>query len=127
MLTIVILYLFYNAGLLEVADTKRKEIAIGFIDDVVFLAAGPNLEHSHCRIADMMERPRGGLFWSSMHNSLFEPDKLQLVDFTRKRKPSRQPGQCTSPLTHPPLTLRAHTITPTQSCKYLGIILDQEL
>ena len=40
----VILYLFYNSGLLEVASAANKELAPGFIDDVVFLTAGPVLE-----------------------------------------------------------------------------------
>ena len=82
----VVLYLYYNAGLLEVANTREKELAPGFIDNVVFLAAGPNLEHMHKKVANMMERPGGGLHWSNTHNSLFEPDTLQLVDFTQKHE-----------------------------------------
>ena len=82
----IILYLFYNAGLLEVAKEPAKELAPGFIDDIVYLVAGPDLESTHSKIADMMERPEGGLHWSSTHNSPFEPDKLRLVDFTRKRE-----------------------------------------
>ena len=75
----------------------------------------------------MMERPKGGTHWSATHNSHFEPDKLQLVDFTRKREPPMQPGQRTVPLLRPPLKLGTQTIKPVQSYKYLGVILDQEL
>lgn len=56
----VILYLHYNAGLLEVAGTFKGELAPGFIDYLVYLAVGPDLEHAHSRIVDMMERPLGG-------------------------------------------------------------------
>ena len=56
----VVLYLYYNTGLLEIANTVDKELAPGFIDDVV-LAAGPNLEYTHKKVVDMMERPGGSL------------------------------------------------------------------
>ena len=123
----VILYLLYNTGLIEVANTAAKELAPGFIDDIIFLAAGPDLEHTHRKITDMMERPGGGNQWSISHSSLFEPDKLRLVDFTRKREASKHPGPRTVPLTRPALTLGTQTIHPAQSYKYLGVILDQEL
>ena len=74
-----------------------------------------------------MDQPEGGLQWSNTHNSHFKPDKLQLVDFTRKRTPTGQTGQCTTPITRPPLTLGTREIAPSSSYKYLGVILDQEL
>lgn len=123
----VILYLFYNSGLLEVASATAKEMALGFIDDVVFLAAGPDLESTHRKVADMMERPNGGMHWSATHSSLFKPDKFHLVDFTHKRESSRQPGQKITPIAHPVLSLGTQKISPVQSYKYLGVILDQEL
>lgn len=123
----VILYLHYNAGLIEVAQTTKGELATGFIDDVVYLASGPDLECTHRKIVDMMERPQGGFHWSATHSSSFEPDKLRLVDFTRRREPTSHPGCPTAPITRPPLTLRQQRITPMHSYKYLGVVLDQEL
>ena len=88
----VILYLHYNAGLLEVARMNEGELATGFIDNVVYLAAGPDLGYTHRKVANMMERPQGGFHWSTTHNSQFEPDKLRLVDFTWRREPTSHPG-----------------------------------
>ena len=124
---LVILYLHYNVGLLEVARMEDKELAPGFIDDVVYLDAGPDLEHMHRKIADMMRRPGSGMEWSVSHNSHFEPNKLQLVDFTRKRQAPEQAGQRSAPIPHPSLFLGDQEIKLTHSYKYLGVILNQEL
>ena len=80
----------------------------------------------HHMLKDMMERPRGGLDWSLMHNSPFELSKLTCMDFIQ---PNTNP-------TASPLTLTIHPtidapsiikITTTQTYKYLGVIFDPKL
>ncbi|KAF8578135.1 hypothetical protein K439DRAFT_1362900 [Ramaria rubella] len=39
-----ICYNFYNAGLLEVANPRKQELATGFIDDVAFLKAAQSFK-----------------------------------------------------------------------------------
>ena len=51
----MILYLFYNADLLKIAQRKR-EIALGFINDVVLAASGKTLEETNRRLRRMMIR-----------------------------------------------------------------------
>ena len=62
------------------------ELAPAFIDDITFLAAGPNFATTHAKIHSMMMRVNGTYEWSRKYNSFFEMDKLQLIDFTRKRE-----------------------------------------
>ena len=54
--TSVILYHFYNAGLIDVANKSQAELAPAFIDNVTFLAAGPNFMTTHTKIHSMMMR-----------------------------------------------------------------------
>ena len=74
--TSVILYHFYNAGLIDVANKSQVELAPAFIDDITFLAAGPNFTTTHAKIHSMMTRANGAYEWSRKHNSFFETDKL---------------------------------------------------
>ena len=89
--TSIILYHFYNADLIDVANKSQVELAPAFIDDVTFLVAGTNFMTTHAKIHSMMTRANGTYNWSRKHNTFFETDKLQLIDFTRKRERETQP------------------------------------
>ncbi|KAF8577430.1 hypothetical protein K439DRAFT_1309619, partial [Ramaria rubella] len=39
----VVVYLFYNAALLEITEVRKGELALGFIDDVNLLEEGDTL------------------------------------------------------------------------------------
>ena len=52
--TSVILYHFYNAGLIDIAKEKQAKLAPAFIDDVAFLAGGKNFAPTHAKIHSMM-------------------------------------------------------------------------
>jgi hypothetical protein len=65
-----------------------------------------------------MTRTGGALQWSREHNSPFEFSKFALMDFTRN--PARSHDS-------QPLILPHATITPTNTTRYLGIILDTRL
>ncbi len=58
----MILYLFYNADLLE--DVKKKEMKITYVDDVNFFAEGVNFEEVYERLHDMMTQDGRGQAWS---------------------------------------------------------------
>ena len=75
----------------------------------------------------MMTRPNGAYKWSRDHNSFFEMDKLQLIDFTREREKDPTGKSKTRPKSRQPLELVDGSITPTPTHKLLGLILDHEL
>lgn len=79
----MIIYLFYNADLLDIP--RGKEEALAFVDDASFLVEGADFKDTHAQLKDMMTRPNGGLAWSKDHNSRFELSKLRIVEFTTKR------------------------------------------
>ena len=68
------------------AKESQAELAPAFIDDITFLAVGTNFTITHAKIHSMMMRTNGTYKWSRNHNSFLEMDKLQLIDFTRKRE-----------------------------------------
>ena len=79
-----ILYLFYNADLLEACESKRyKTSVVGFVDDVNILTYGAttegnckNLERTHLACET----------WARSHGSKFATAKYELIHFTRKPK-----------------------------------------
>ena len=66
----MILYLFYNADLLE--DVGKMETKVGYVDDVNFFAEGHTFNTAYVKLSDMMTREGGGQYWSKLHNSKFE-------------------------------------------------------
>ena len=81
----------------------------------------------HAKIHSMMTRLNSAYEWSRDHNPFFEMDKLQLIDFTRKRDKDLTGKSKTRPETRQPLELVDRLIMPTLTHKLLGLILDQEL
>ena len=108
-----ILYLFYNADLIEACKTERTE-AVGYIDDVSILAVGPTTQRN-CKTLKAIHRTAEK--WAIQHGSQFAPAKYELVHFTRDPKANT---------THP-LRLPHATIEASPSCRYLGIQMDSRL
>ena len=78
-----ILYLFYNADLLEICSSSSHQFtAGGFIDDTVLLATGPSIA-KNCQ--KLKETHRLCVDWAKKHASKFDPSKYQLVHLSRKR------------------------------------------
>lgn len=93
-----ILYLFYNADLVEACNTVDTE-AVGYIDDVSILAVGPSTYHN-CKTLKKVHRKAEE--WAQRHGSRFAPAKYELVHFSRKRK-----VRTTHPLRLPHATIEA--------------------
>ena len=119
-------YLFYNAPLLESVDEGKGEMAVGVIDDVVYLAKGDSFKEAHRKIRRMFMRQGGAKDWARDHCSEFEMSKLALVDFSHEKAHCSQTNK-TIPLPRKELRLDGHTIKPSKSTRYLGVLLDQEL
>jgi hypothetical protein len=108
-----ILYLFYNADLIEACRTEDTE-AVGYIDDASILAVGPTAQRN-CKTLKKIHRKAEQ--WAVNHGSQFAPAKYELVHFTRDPKKS-----CTHALRLPHATIEA-----SASCRYLGVHMDTKL
>src|ERR1700691_1359314 len=119
-------YSFYNSDLIAPLSNPN-ELKSAFVDDTVFLAAGTSFEENNTTLRNMMTQHDGASAWSPTHNSTFEIDKFALLHLSRKLEPDpNRPGK-QRPLPRPPLSLANHTINPSSSHKFLGVILDQNL
>jgi hypothetical protein len=77
----MLLYLFYNADLLDIPES-RDEAALGYVDDTMFYAEGDDFGDTNTILIDMMNRPGGSLQWVADHHSKFETSKFALMGFT---------------------------------------------
>lgn len=116
----MILYSFYNAPLVKVAE-HTNELSLGFVDGCMILAEAKTLTEAQTILKNTMEHTNRAFEWTTSHNSLFELSKLALMNFA-----------CTPEDTPPPdLTLSHGTSTqyvnPIMSYKYLGVHVDSKL
>ena len=123
----MLLYILYNADLLDVPDNPLAEDAIGYVDDIALIATGTGFEETTQRLTDMMTREDGGLQWSTDHNSRFEVSKSAVLHFSRKTVPDPNSDHGRIPLPKPALTLDGQIVQEVQSYKYLGIQVDAHL
>lgn len=79
------------------------------------------------KLKGTMEKPGRALEWSRKHNAEFELDKTALVCLSRKRIPDTDNPRKTVPIPRPSIMISGHTIHPSSSHKFLGVIIDQEL
>jgi hypothetical protein len=93
-----ILYLFYNANLIEACKTERTE-AVGYINDVSILAGGPTTQRN-CKTLKAIHQTTEK--WALQHGSQFTPAKYKLIHFTRDPK-----ANTTHPLRLPHATIKA--------------------
>ena len=123
----MLLYIFYNADLLDLPDNPTSEDAIGYIDDIALVAIRNDFEESTNRLKDMMTKEDGGISWSKTHNSRFEVTKSAILHFSRKttRDPDSENGRISLP--KPALTLEGQLVQDVASFRYLGIHIDTQL
>ena len=112
----MVLYQFYNADILDI-PASENETALAYVDDALILASAQDFEATHNIISAMMTREGGVYDWSKNHNSPLEHSKLALIDFSHRNNSKIRPD----------LILPDVTIKPTESTKYLGIMIDQYL
>lgn len=108
-----ILYLFYNADLIEACKTQETE-AVGYIDHASIIAVGSTAQRN-CKTLKGIHRKAEK--WAAQHGSQFAPAKYELVHFTRDPKANS---------THA-LRLPHATIEASPSCRYLGVQMDTKL
>ena len=111
-----ILYLFYNADLIEICCTTNENVtAGGFIDGVFLLATSPSILQN-CQL--LKETHVLCIAWAKRHASKFDPIKYQLVHLLRRRNAEL----------HTDLILSdSHTIKAKTSGVLLGVEIDNSL
>ena len=108
-----LLYMYYNADLLEIAP-ERQGTRLGFIDDIAYGVQGKSGKANVRTLQIMLKEAEE---WRRKHGAQFERSKYILVHFTRN--PNLE--------SNTPLTINGLTITPSNEAKYLGVTFDKEL
>jgi hypothetical protein len=110
-----ILYLFFNADLIDECNREANATSTGYIDDVAILAWGNTAAQTCSTLSRVLEKAQR---WAITHASVFAPDKFQLTHFTRSRtRINRSRTVQTS----------WGEVTPKPTCKYLGLTMDSKL
>jgi hypothetical protein len=110
-----ILYLFYNADLIDECNQGTDAISTGYIDDVGILAWGNTTDETCSALGRILEKAQR---WANTHASVFAPDKFQLTHFTRSRKRID---------TSRAIYTAWGEVKPRTTCKYLGVNMDMKL
>ena len=109
-----LLYLYYNADALDITEGHKDVLGMGFVDDIVYGAVGPEDEGNVQKLRKILDKAEE---WRKQHGVQFEPSKYVLVHFTRNHRLS----------TKAPITVGTTTIQPSTEARYLGVIFDQQL
>ena len=111
-----ILFLFYNADLLNICSSINPKLsASAFIDDTSLLAIGSSTEESCLNLAKAHKKC---LEWAETHGAVFAPSKYQLLHLTRQKKFSLTSEIQLSP---------SQIIKPGTTGRLLEVILDSKL
>ena len=122
-----IVYQFYNAGFIEVVNQQKGEDCVGFVDDITIIAEGADLQEACDKLSSIMTRTGREIDWVKDHECHFTLNKFGLMGLTRKREHDPTRAKKTHPKTCPSIRLGQHTIKPTATHKFLGILIDPEL
>jgi len=111
-----ILYLFYNADLLESCESLRlRTSTTGFVDDVNILTYSESTEQNCKKLAEIhMECQK----WARKHGSQFCPDKYELIHFSRTKKKFNMSAE---------VRLEGQSVGPKTDIRILGVRLDSAL
>jgi ribonuclease HI len=110
-----LLYILYNADLIDQCNEQTDVMSTGYIDDVAILAWGKTTERTCETLGTILDKAQR---WATTHASVFAPDKFQLTHFTRSRKRINVDAS---------IQTDWGEIKPSPTCKYLGLTLDTKL
>ena len=119
----MIMYLFYNADLVEMA-TAKGQLAVAFMDDASLYTEGDTYNEAYASLIEMLLKPGGEKEWTETHHSRFEKSKFAIVCFSQCRAPDPNHPSKNAPDTKPNFKYEGVTIQPQKSHKFLGVFLD---
>ena len=123
----MLLYILYNAPLINIANPEKKEeCIIGYVDDTTLLASGRTFKEAHDMIKQMMERKNGVFNWSCTYSSLLEMNKLVLVNFSHSQSKVTEAEKLILFQTTPKGIIK-HELASKPQVKLLGVLLDSKL
>lgn len=108
-----ILYLFYNADLLEIG--APWDLVMGYIDDTSIMVTGSTKASNIEALGELHEK---AMDWARRTGSVFAPQKYELMHFAKGKKDTEPEA---------PLVLPTTTVQPKKTAKLLGVILDRNL
>lgn len=115
-----ILYLFYNADLLdECKDIRLNTDPTGFVDDVNILTYSDSVARNSRNLEKAYEKCTE---WAKTHGSKFHPEKSKLIHFIGRRRRG-----IPTTTTIASITLEGVTIDPLEAIKILGVTLNKDL
>ena len=123
----MILYIIYNADLLEMLVLLLEEDSISYVDDTIAIAFGEDFHTTMQALKHMMERDEGGFTWSSTHNLCFKISKLAILHASRRTQQDPENPRKRVALDRPPLKLQGKTVKEVDSYKYLSVHIDSQL
>lgn len=123
----MILYIIYNADLLDIVQNEDKEDTLGYVDDIALMAIGDSFEETTRQLELMMMRDEGGLQWSQEHNSNFEVSKSVVLHASRRTQEDQENANKRIPLDRQTLRINDRVVQEVNSFKYLGLIVDSQL
>ena len=109
-----ILYLFYNADLMEIGKKHKCMLATGFIDDTMYAAEGRSAAANN---EVLTKAHKEAMEWTKKHGSKFAIKKYQLTHFSWRRSNEWKLD----------LQLGDQTVKATSHSKFLGAIMDRKL
>ena len=111
----LILYLYYNADLLEIeTDLKLSFYVTDYIDDIAILILSRSVNENNCTLQKLHSKI---MIWEHKHTSVFTLNKYQLIHFEKKWLIG----------TSDSLILKEHNVSSADNGKYLEIILNSQL
>ena len=72
--------MYYNADLLEISQDPNRDLAMGFIDDIVYGTTGTLDIANTRRLKKTLQEAEA---WRRKHGAQFEESKYVLMHFTR--------------------------------------------
>ncbi|KAF7117738.1 hypothetical protein CNMCM5793_006918 [Aspergillus hiratsukae] len=111
-----ILYLFFNADLVEI-PIGRNRGAMAFVDDFMCWRIGQSADENTSALQE--EAIPHALGWAMRSGAIFEAQKTQVIYFTRNARQNPSPKLA--------LRIGTQNIYPSNTVKLLGVIFDEQL